>query len=77
MTDNVKPVRLPARPTYINSKIFNTNLIAVHKTKTVLQLNRSSYFGMYTLDPSKTLRYEFHYKLIETKYGDKAAVYCS
>ena len=55
VTDEPKLARLGSRPTYISSKIFNKNLIAVHKTKIVLSLNRPSYVGMYILDPSNRL----------------------
>ena len=36
VTNTRKLARLAARPTYISSKFFNNNLVAVHKTKTVL-----------------------------------------
>ena len=73
VTDECKLVRLAARPTYISSKIFtDKNHIAVHRTKTVLSLNRPSYVGMCILDLSKTLMYDFHYNYIEKKYSEKA-----
>ena len=74
VTNTRKLARLAARPTYISSKIFNNNLVAVHKTKTVLSLNRTSYVGMCILDLSKTLMYDFHYNYIKKEYGDKAVL---
>ena len=56
----------------MSSKIFNENLVAVHKIKETLTLNRPAYFGMCILDLSKTLMYDFHYKYIKTKYGQRA-----
>ena len=40
--------------------------------KTSLTFNKPVYLGMCILDLSKTLMYEFHYKYIKKKYGDKA-----
>ena len=56
----------------MSSKIFNENLVAVHKIKETLTLNRPAYVGMCILDLSKTLMYDFHYNYIKSKYGDKA-----
>ena len=39
----------------LDSKIFNENLVAVHKIKETLTLNRPAYVGMCILDLSKTL----------------------
>ena len=61
-----------SKPTYVSSKIFNDNLVAVHKIKETLTLNRPAYVGMCILDLSKTLMYEFHYKYIKDKYQEKA-----
>ena len=72
VTDDKKLVKLTSKPTYVSSKIFNENLVAVHKIKETLTLNRPAYLGMCILDLSKTLMYDFHYKYIKTKYGDKA-----
>ena len=47
---------------YVSSKIFNENLVAVHKIKETLTLNRPAYVGMCILDLSKTLMYDFHQK---------------
>ena len=47
--------KLASKPTYVNSKIFNDNLVAVHKIKETLTLNRPAYLGMCILDLSKTL----------------------
>ena len=72
MTNEKKQDKLTSKPTYVSSKIFNENLMAVHKIKETLTLNRPAYVGMCILDLSKTLMYDFHYNYIKKKYGDKA-----
>ena len=72
VTDEKKLLKLTSKPTYVSSKIFNENLVAVHKIKETLTLNRPAYVGMCILDLSKTLMYDFHYNHIKDKYGDKA-----
>ena len=72
VTDENKLLKLASKPTYVSSKIFNENLVAVHKIKETLTLNRPAYLGMCILDLSKTLMYDFHYNYIKDKYGDKA-----
>ena len=72
VTDEKKLTKLASKPTYVSSKIFNENLVAVNKKKETLTLNRPSYVGMCILDLSKTLMYDFHYNYIKKKYGDKA-----
>ena len=72
VTDKGKLTKWASRPSYISSKIFNEDLVAVHKTKTTLTLNRPAYVGMCILDLSKTLMYDFHYNYIKSQYGDKA-----
>ena len=58
-----------SKPTYVSSKIFNENLVAVHKIKESLTLNRPAYIGMCILDLSKPLMYNFHYNYIKQKYN--------
>ena len=72
ITDKNKLLKLASRPTFVSSKIFNENLVAVHKIKETLTLNRPAYIGMCILDLSKTLMYNFHYVYIKQKYGNKA-----
>ena len=72
ITDEKKLLKHSSKPTYVSSKIFNENLVAVHKIKETLTLNRPAYVGMCILDLSKTLMYDFHYNYIKKKYGDKA-----
>ncbi|XP_078363427.1 uncharacterized protein LOC144647502 [Oculina patagonica] len=72
VTNTKKLLKLTSKPTYVSSKIFNEDLVAVHKIKETLTLNRPAYIGMCILDLSKTLMYDFHYNYIKEKYGDKA-----
>ena len=64
--------KLTSKPTYVSSKIFNENLMAVHKVKETLTLNRPAYVGMCILDLSKMLMYDFHYNYIKEKYNNRA-----
>ena len=72
VTTHKKLDKLTSKPTYVGSKIFNENLMAGHKIKKALTLNRPEYVGMCILDLSKTLMYDFHYNYIKEKYGDRA-----
>ena len=72
VTDEKQLLKWSSKPSFINCKIFNEDLVAIHKTKTTSTLNRPAYVGMCILDLSKTLMYDFHYNYIKSKYGDKA-----
>ena len=72
MTNEKKLDKLTSKPTFVSSKIFNENLMAVHKIKETLTLNKPAYVGMCILDLSKTLMYDFHYNYIKKKYNDRA-----
>ena len=64
--------KLSAKPNYESRKIFNENLVSVHMKNTSLTMDKPVYLGMSILDLSKTLMYDFHYRYIKTKYGDRA-----
>ena len=72
VADQKKMSKLASRPTFVHSKIFNENLVAVHKIKECLTLDRPAYIGMCILDLSKVLMYAFHYNYIKQKYSDRA-----
>ena len=60
-SDQKELSNLVSKPTYVNSKIFNENLVAVHEIKETLTLDRPSYVGMCILHLSKTLVYDFYF----------------
>ena len=72
VTNEKKLDKLISKPTFVSSKIFNENLMAVHKVKETLTINRPAYVGMCILDLSKMLMYDFHYNYIKKKYNDRA-----
>ena len=72
VTNEKKLDKLTSKPTFISSKIFNENRMAVHKVKETLTLNRPAYVGMCILDLSKTLMYDFYHNYIEKKYDNRA-----
>ena len=72
VTSKENLLKLASKPTYVSSKIFNENLVAVHKIKETLTMNRPAYVGACILDLSKTLIYDFHYNYIKHKYDNKA-----
>ena len=72
VTDQKKLFKLVSKPTYVNSKIFKEDLVAVHKIRETLILDRPAYVGICIPDLSKTLMYDFHYNYIKEKHGSKA-----
>ena len=64
--------KLTSKPTYLSSKIFKEKLMAVHKVKETLTLNRPAYVGMSILDLSKKLMYDFHYNYMKKNYNNRA-----
>ena len=72
VNDRDKARKLTAKPNFKHLNIFCEELIAVHMKKTELKFDKPVYLGMCILDLSKTIMYEFHYKYIKPKYGDKA-----
>ena len=71
VTDEKKLDKLTSKPTYVSSKIFNENLMAVHKVKETSTLSKPAYVGMCILDLSNTIMYDFHYNYIKKKYGNR------
>lgn len=60
ITDANNLVKYTTKPTFVGSKIFNNNLVAVSKIKETLTLKRSAYGKMCIPDLSKTLMCDSH-----------------
>ena len=61
-----------SKPSYMSNKIFDNNLVAVHKNKLTLTLNKSAYIEICVLELRKVLMYEFYYDYIKNKYGSNS-----
>ena len=72
VNDEKQAEKLSAKPNFDHCNIFSEELVAIHMKKTRLVFGKPVYLGMCILDLSKTLMYDFHYKYIRQKYGDKA-----
>jgi hypothetical protein len=70
-TNNQKITKLVSQPTYASMNDFGDGLVAVHRTKKVVVLDKPIYVGMTVLDLSKLLMYDFWYKNIKAKYQSK------
>ena len=58
---------------FFKLKIFSKNVVAIHKIKAVLKLNKPIYVGFSILELSKLLMHDFHYgyflKKLMLNYG--------
>ena len=59
----------------MSHKIFDNNLVATHKNKVTLMLNKPAYIGMCILQLNKVLMYEFHHDYIKNKYGNNSKLF--
>ena len=69
-TDPKKISRIASKPTYVNSKIFNENLVAIETIKETLLLDKPCYVGMSILDLSKYHMFNFHYNYMKKKFAE-------
>ena len=63
-----------SKRSYTSQKLFDNYLVAIHKSKVTLKLNKPAYVGMCILNVSKVLMYEFHYDWIKNKYGNSSGL---
>ena len=61
-------VKCVSRPTFVSQKILNKNLVAIHRVKPVLTLNKPIYVGFCVLELSKLFIYDFHYNYFKVSY---------
>ena len=65
-------LKCTSKPSYMSHKIFDNNIVAIHKSKLASKLNKPAYIGISILDLSNVLMYEFHYDYIKNKYDNKS-----
>ena len=56
-------IKYTSRPTCVNWKVFENNLVAIHEKKICLTLNKPIYVGFTVLELSKWEMYDFHYNV--------------
>ena len=63
-----KYLKIVSRPSFVSQKILDKNLVAVHKIKPVLLLNKPIYVGFSILELSKMIMYDWHYNYFVKKF---------
>jgi hypothetical protein len=66
-----KAAELISSPLYIEHKIYDENLTAIHTRKKVLWLNKPIFVGACVLDIAKGILYDFYYNTMVSSYGNK------
>ena len=61
-------LKVVSRPSYVSKKILDKNLVAVHKTKPVLLLNKPIYVGFSILELGKKIMYDWHYNYFVKRF---------
>ena len=64
-----KYLKVVSRPSFVSPKILDKNLVAVHKIKPVLLLNKPIYVSFSILELSKMIMYDWHYKYFLKKFN--------
>ena len=67
-------LKYTSKPNCMSHKTFDNNLVGRFKSKLALKLKKPAYTGMYILNLSRVLMYEFHYNYIKNKYDIKQKV---
>ena len=59
-------------PNNMSHKVFENDLVSIHKNKVTLTLNKPEYVGMCIIHLRKVLMYNFYYNCIKNKYGNNS-----
>ncbi|KAG8236630.1 hypothetical protein J437_LFUL016463 [Ladona fulva] len=74
VSDEKRLEKLISMSTFLDRTIFNENLVAVHRRKSTIKMNKPIFIGFCVLDLSKTLMYNFHYQTMQPKYGKRLSL---
>ena len=61
-------LKYTSRPTFVSQKTLDKNLVATHRVKPVLLLNKPIYIVFSVLELSKFLMYDWHYNYFVKKF---------
>ena len=61
-----------SKPSFVTQKIFDKNLVGIHKNQTTLTFIKSAYLGMCICELSEVPMYGFQYDYIKNKYSNKS-----
>ena len=64
-------IKYTSRPTCINWKVFENNLVAIHEKKISLALNKPIYVGFTVLEISKCEMFNFHDNFMIRKFNSR------
>ena len=64
-----KYLKVVSRPSFVSQKTLDKNLVAVHKIKPVLLLNKPIYVAFSILELSKMIMYDWHYNCFDKKFN--------
>ena len=76
ITDEDRVVKLASRPNFKRTIMYNKELVAVEMEKTNIVLDKPIYVGFAILELSKWLMYDFHYNIMQKKYGFENVELC-
>ena len=71
VTSDKKYLKYVMKPNFKDGHPFSKHLFAVEMGKREMTMNKPVYLGQTILDLSKTLKYEFLYDYMRSKYGSK------
>ncbi|KAG8233740.1 hypothetical protein J437_LFUL003810 [Ladona fulva] len=66
--------KLISKSTFLDRTIFTESLVAVHLRKSIIKMNKPIYIGFCVLYLSKTLMYDFHYRVMLPKYKTRLSL---
>ena len=64
-------IKYTSRPTWINWKVLENNLAAIHEKKISLTLNKPIYVWFTVLETNKWEMYNFHFNFITRKFNTR------
>ena len=67
---------LVSEPNYHTTKFLTENLLSIEMKKTEILMNKPISFGLWKLDLSKTVMYNFWYDYVKPKYCKNAKCSC-